>query len=113
MNKNNKIQKNRIVVVKEGLSYGNSAGTITKVLSQDGEANDALFIATGQLKHKRLLGSVQCELEERKYIGATCNNKSCTYEFISDLRIATKLEVKAFQKGIRHISKMACSSDPW
>ena len=94
----------KIVVVVHGAAFGNTSGTITKVLSRPGAVQDSLFKKLGK-RHDpgmALQGHlVMCEKKSGFVNNHTARylNKPATYEYVSDLIPATDEEKKSYRKS--------------
>ena len=87
----------RIVRIMDGITYGNKAGAITKILSKPGIVTDReVTIGIKNGKHKLLQ---LCEAISSKNNGITYNNKLCFYEHIHDMIPASIEEKKAYHKN--------------
>jgi hypothetical protein len=94
----------RIVVVVHGTAFGNTAGTITKVLSKPSAVQDSLFKKLGVRHTSDVMHMQQLVLCEKKSGFVTNHtarylNKPATYEHISDLTPATEEEKKLYRKS--------------
>ena len=99
----NQIKRGMIVVVKEGIAYGNPPGTITKILGRPGEVVDEYFITTGKRSYKEAPYQKQLVVcENIEWQSGTSHlhfrNKPARYEFVNDLRPATTEEKEYYQK---------------
>ena len=103
----NKFKIGTIVVVMEGSAFGNNPGDITKILSKPGTVDDRTARLTN-IRHKAALLEmyILCERVSNNkrvsYSGFYKSfylNKPCTYELISDLRLATKDEKVMYRKS--------------
>ena len=94
----------RIVVVVNAMAFGNTAGTITKVLSKPGAVQDSLFTKIG-MRHMpettHMDNLVLCEKKSGFTTDHTARhlNRPATYEYISDLLPATEEEKKSYRKS--------------
>lgn len=91
-----KFDKGRIVVVKNGLAYGNPPGTITKIIATKGEHIDTFDIfntLNPPLDNKYRL----CESVRPTYMKYL--NKTVVIELVDDLQIANKQEKKQYYKS--------------
>lgn len=94
----------RIVVVAYGTAFGNTAGTVTKILSKPGAVQDSSFEKIGvryipNVVHMQRM--VMCEKRSGFITNHTARhlNKPATYEHISDLLPATEEEKKLYRKS--------------
>lgn len=93
------LRKGRIVVVKEGLAFGNFPGIITKIAAPFGELPDSMSEDYGLSKRKTLVKNViLCEDVRHSFSILTYLNKPVVFEKISDLRYATEEEKKYYRK---------------
>ena len=91
-----------IVVVVNAICFGNSAGTITKVLSKPGAVQDSIFKAIGtRYPAGKKTHLVMCERRSDFIPDFTAKflNKPAVYEHITDLRPATEEEKKLYRKS--------------
>ena len=93
----------RIVVVVEGITFGNYPGTVTKVLSKPGAVHDEMFKTIGTRRPvDQPNNMIMCEYVAiskfthgvKRYL-----NKPAVYEYINDLRLATDEEKKLYRKS--------------
>lgn len=103
--KKNEIKKGMIVVVEEGVTFGNKPQSITKVLGKPGEVNDKTMLHIG--KRNPDSGAyndlVLCEDVTRSplFYSGEYRNKPSLYEDIHDLRKATVEEKEQYHKSKR------------
>ena len=86
----------RIVKVINGMTFGNKANTITKVLAKSGVVSDG-ETGIGVRNGKHMLLQL-CE-NVTSNTHATYNNKQCFYEHVDDLILATTEEKKLYHKN--------------
>lgn len=94
--KREQIKTGLIVVVKEGLAFGNKPDTITKIISNTG-CTDQCFARFGKkmdFKHY-----VLCKAPKNSQLRQTFRNAPCYMEEPGDLRFATEEEKKLFRKN--------------
>jgi len=97
-------QVGRIVVVVHGTAFGNTPGTVTKVLSKPGAVQDSLFEQLGRRHISEIAlqgGLVMCEKKSGFTTAHTARylNKPATFEHLSDLIPATDEEKKSYRKS--------------
>lgn len=92
-----------IVVVVEGTAFGNSPGTVTKILSKQGAVPDSLFEAIGKRYPQVTVNNrtLMCEAKGMSHVYSVKRflNKPATYEHIDDLRPATEEEKQSYRKS--------------
>lgn len=104
----NEIKKGMIVVIENGVTFGNKPGTITKVLSRPNRFTDQTAEHVGSFYQKAYPGTfVLCDVDAEEDIfqllkeQSTCNNKPCYLERVDDLRPATDEEKRLYIKNKR------------
>lgn len=100
----NQLRKGMIVVVVTGKAYGNRPGTITKIVSREGEVSDLVHEYTGKGFHSSLKGTILCEAKESPWSKLLYCNKKVVCEDLSDLKPATAFEKNLYRKGCYCIS---------
>lgn len=95
----NKICKGRIVVVMEGLAFGNAPGTVTKVLDKPNRLSDTNTLLTGRKYATTEFMSpiVPCEPISRRGTHHI-NNAPIVYEKLHDLRLPTEEEKELYKQ---------------
>ena len=92
----------KIVVVIDGTCFGNSAGTITKILSKPNAVHDLSFEAIGKrYPDYNQTNIVMCERRSSFIPDHTARflNKPAVFEHIDDLRSATEEEKLLYRKS--------------
>jgi len=97
-------KRGSVVVVIEGTAFGNTPGTITKILSKQGAVPDSLFERIGKryplvMANNRVLmceaqGAAQHVPGVKRFL-----NKPAVYEHLDDLRPATETEKQSYRKS--------------
>lgn len=94
----NKIRVGMIVTVINAKTYGNGAGTTTKVLSKPGALTDNMFKLLGRrYKIGHLTSLVLCE-DKRGVQTTTFRNAPAVYEHLADIRPATEVEKAEYRR---------------
>jgi hypothetical protein len=94
--KTNKIRKGSIVVVINGLSLGNHANTITKIIHTNGIMNEDPNIS--QRTEYYMCEALEEKHSYNQFYNLYCN-KPFYYELKIDVRLANEEEKKLFTKN--------------
>ena len=88
----------RIVKIIDGITFGNKANSITKVLGRPGTVTDqetSINVKTG----KHMLLQICENVTSGRVSTCKYNNKSCFYENVNDMISATEEEKKLYHKN--------------